>query len=199
MRTIYLIRHAKPELPPGPRLCYGSLDLPLSGEGHSQGERLAAYMANRPVCAVFCSSLRRSRDTARYLTESPIPLDGLREQDAGHWEGLDFDTIRARWPDIYEQRGLDPTVPIPGGEGLSDVLHRFAAAIEQLLSRTDGDVAVVTHATAMRTFLCHILGKPLEKIWDFSPPYGSVTVLHWDGAYHLEQVGLLPAGKEDTP
>ncbi len=42
--------------------------------------------------------------------------------------------------------------------------------------------------------------KPLREIWDFFPPYGSVTELGWDGEFHLERVGIVPVpwGKEEN-
>lgn len=192
MRTIYLIRHAKPDLPPGPRLCYGITDIPLGEEGRRQGERLAEFMKSRSVTAVFCSNLSRSRDTARYLTDSPIEIPDLREMDAGEWEGLDFETIRARWPDIYARRGSDPTTPIPGGETLEAGQRRYVAAMEQALARSEGDIAVVGHASCMRTFFCHVQGKPLTRLWDIFPPYGSVTEVLWDGEFHLGEIGIVP-------
>lgn len=197
MRKIYLIRHCKPDLPPGPRLCYGVTDVPLGAVGRMQGVLLAEFMKTRPVTQVFCSGLSRSRDTARYLTGSPTEIPGLREMDAGQWEGLDFDTIKARWPGVYEQRGLDPATPIPGGETLADGQRRFLAAMEQAVAQSQGDIAVVGHATSMRTFFCHVLGRPLGRLWDIFPPYGSVTELWWDGEFHIETIGAVPRPELD--
>ena len=40
-QKIYLIRHAKPELPHNGKLYYGSMDYPLSEEGIMMARRLA--------------------------------------------------------------------------------------------------------------------------------------------------------------
>lgn len=191
MRKIYLIRHAKPFFPEGKKMCYGSTDVPLDGEGRAQCERLRAEMADRPVTKVFCSDLSRSIQTAQYLAAEPVILPGLRELDAGDWDGLSFEEIRVRWPEVYARRGIEPGYPIPGAEDLRAGRDRFLAAVEQALAQSEGDIAIVGHASVNQTLICQCLGIPLTQGYRYKPDYASVTEVEYDGRFRLARDILL--------
>lgn len=181
-KRVYLIRHCRPDFPAGKMMCLGSTDLPLGAEGHRQAEELKNAMSHIPLTAVFCSALKRSAETAGYLSDAPTVLPGLEELDAGAWDGLTFDQIRAQYPALYAARGDDPSIPIPGCEPDDAGLARFTRAMEQAAQRAGGDFAVVAHAGVMCLFL-KSLGLSGQK-----PPYGGVTPLLWEnGSYYGEE------------
>ncbi len=184
MRRIYLIRHAASQQD-GPRRCCGTTDLHLSPRGHEQGKRLGEQFRDIPLTALFCSDLLRAVQTAQYIRPDPIPVPGLREMDAGAWEGLTFDEIKARWPELYERRGMDHTTPIPGGETFDHAKIRFRAALDEVVARTEGDIAVVSHGSIMQIFLCDLLGVPLTRMRDYRIPWGEYVTVGFDGEYHL--------------
>ena len=125
-----------------------------------------------------------------------IPLrihQDLREQHAGIWEGLPFEEIKKRWPELYDRRGDAPTLPPPGGEVLEDCARRFEGALKEILRKTEGSVAVVAHLTVIRAFLCGIQQIPMENIRMLSVSYGSVTRLCWEkGGWKVEEIGRMP-------
>ena len=49
MKKLYLIRHAKPDFPPGERMCLGLTDLPLGKLGHLQSVFLGEEFGRIPV------------------------------------------------------------------------------------------------------------------------------------------------------
>lgn len=179
MRRVYLIRHCRPDIPEGVRMCLGSTDLPLGEAGHQQARQLGKQFAGLPLQQVFCSRLIRSQETARYLHPAPMILPGLEELDAGEWDGLTFDEIRLRYPDLYAARGIDPTLPLPGSEPEASGLLRFSAAMEQAARMANGDFAVVAHGGVISLFL-QSLRMPRYK-----PLYGEVVLLNWDGRRYL--------------
>ena len=64
-RTIWLIRHAMPDIPLGERWCVGGrLDLPLGALGRLQAALLPFAPELSNVETVFCSPLRRAVETA---------------------------------------------------------------------------------------------------------------------------------------
>ena len=96
-RTVYLIRHAMPDIPIGERWCIGGrTDLPLGDLGRLQAALLPFQPELKNLSAVFCSTLRRARETALPLCPEPREMPGLEEQDMGVWDGLPFTEIRAR-------------------------------------------------------------------------------------------------------
>ena len=158
MRKIYLIRHARPDIPAGRAQCIGITDIPLGTLGQLQTVVLGEYMKGIPLQAVFASDLSRAIQTASAISPAPAIIPDFREMDAGQWDGLFFDEIRLRWPEIYEKRGIDPNVPMPGAEAPSHGQHRFKQALQTVLQQTTGDIAIVAHCTVMQSFLSYVLG-----------------------------------------
>ena len=193
VRRVYLVRHGTPVFPGEGRYCIGITDIPLSLEGELQGRRAGAYLRAQGVRQCYTSPLRRALDTARAM-EIPLRIhQDLREQHAGIWEGLPFEEIKKRWPELYDRRGDAPTLPPPGGELLEDCARRFEGALKEILRKTEGSVAVVAHLTVIRAFLCGIQQIPMENIRMLSVSYGSVTRLCWEkGGWKVEEIGRMP-------
>lgn len=194
MRRIYLIRHAFPDSPPGKKRCIGSTDVPLGTLGKLQAVRLGEYMKTRPVSGVFCSDLSRARETACAISQDPVVVSGLREMDAGDWDGLFFDEIRQKWPEIYEKRGTDPNYPIPGAEPPEHGQARFTRAVETILQKTAGDLAIVAHCTVIQSFLSFVLGTDVKKCREYRLDYTGICTIGYDcGRYSVLRVNEIPA------
>ena len=185
MRKVYLLRHARPDFPLGTRLCLGRTDLPLGALGRMQACRAAQGLADTPFDAVYCSPLRRAVETARFFTREVRVLPDLREMDCGDWDGLDFEEIQRRWPELYAARGRDLSIPMPNGETAEAVRERAERALCHILTETTGDVLIVAHSFVIRSLLGDL---------DLRLPYASVTI--WDdpnGIGRVPDVPLTPA------
>ena len=116
MRTIYLIRHGKPEFPDERKYCIGRTDLPLSEEGRTQIRALGETFAGRRIEKIYTSPLKRCRESAAILQEvidRSIPIevvDGLTEIDMGEWDGHSFDEIREQQCKMLRGRECEPCV-----------------------------------------------------------------------------------------
>ena len=173
MRTVYLIRHGKPDFPNGRRMCIGRTDLPLSQEGLQQAEYAASLLKEKSF-SVFSSPLIRARQTAQAFGRPVSVVEDFQELYAGEWDGLDFDTIRARYPELYEVRREDKTIGPPGGESNEDGLRRFSDALQKCMKCTCGDLAVVGHGGIMALFLKEVTG-----VWE-KPGYGEIVTLEYE-------------------
>ena len=199
MQKIYLIRHGMPQLPEGKKICLGTTDLPLSPAGRMQAVLLAEQLKTEGIRAVYTSPLCRALETAKYLcriSADPHPeiISDLGEQDMGDWDGLDFDEIRAGWPELYRLRGNAPELAAPGGETLADACGRFSRAMDQILAdlslssteaaavRPAGPVAVVAHASVILAWRKEkgTFVRP-EDPW-YRPPYGSYFCIGADAS-----------------
>ncbi len=117
MRTLYLIRHAMPDIPLGERWCVGGRsDFPLGAIGRLQASLLSFAPELRDVTAVYCSALTRARQTAAALCAAPTVVPGLEEQDMGEWDGLSFAAIKEKFPALYAAREKDPLLMPAGAE-----------------------------------------------------------------------------------
>ncbi len=154
MRTVYLIRHAMPDIPLGERWCVGGrTDFPLGPLGRLQAALLPFAPELRDVSAVFCSGLTRARETALPLCSAPRVIPGLGEQDMGAWDGLSFSEIRERYPELYAAREHDPSLLPEGAESESAVRARMEEALRRCLEESAGDVAAVSHKGAIASLL----------------------------------------------
>lgn len=180
MKKVYLIRHALPDFPGGRRMCLGTTDIPLGETGLLQ----AAEMAKRlpEVTAVFSSPLSRAVQTAEAIGMPITILEGLRELNAGEWDGLTFEEIRLRYPALYAARGHNKQLPLPGAEDHAQGLARFTDAMEAAASLAPGDFAVVAHGGICGWFL-QSLGSPWHK-----PEYTQIIPFSWEnGTFYLQE------------
>ena len=193
MRRIYLIRHARPDIPTGRMQCIGTTDIPLGTLGELQAVALGEYTKDVPLEAVFCSDLSRAIQTASAISPNLTIVPGLREMNAGEWDGLFFDEIKQRWPEVYEKRGVDPNYPIPGAESPAQGQERFRSAVETILRQTEGDIAIVAHCTVMQSFLSFVLGTDVNQCRQYKLDYtGITTVGYEDGEFTLERMNEVP-------
>lgn len=150
MKHVYLIRHGLPDFPDGKRMCLGRTDIPLGPEGMAQARAMARRLP--PVTAIFSSPLSRAVRTAEAIGD-PILMEDLQELYAGDWDGLTFDEIRLRFPELYAARGKQPFLPLPNGEPEAEGLARFARAMVRAAELAPGDFAVVAHGGIIGLFL----------------------------------------------
>lgn len=182
MKKVYLIRHGLPDFPGGKRMCIGTTDIPMGEKGLAQALEMAGKLP--PVTAVFSSPLTRAMQTAAAIGMPVAVLDGLREMDAGEWDGLTFDLIRERYPELYAARLHDLTLPLPGAEDQEAGLSRFTAAMEEAAHLAPGDFAVVAHGGIIARFL-----QKITDIW-YKPDYAEIIPLIFaDGSFTKPQDG----------
>lgn len=191
MRRIYLIRHGHPDFPLNAHMCLGRTDTPLGRLGRMQATLLGEELREKKL-AVFSSPLTRCRETAAPLGGEASLVPALAEQDMGPWDGLDFGEIKRRWPDLYARRGDEPLLVPPGAETLEQVRQRVLPALRDCLDRSEDNLAVAAHASVIQAILAEVCGVPLEESRPLRPPYGSYTVLGFDGALHRERAAALP-------
>ena len=175
MKKVYLIRHGLPDFPGGKSMCIGTTDVPMGEKGLQQAAEMAKALP--PVTAVFSSPLTRAMQTAQAIGMPIIILEDLREMHAGEWDGLTFEEIRQRYPELYAARAKDLTIPLPGSESYEDGIARFSAAMNAAAETASGDFAVVAHGGIIAQFLQDIGGT-----WR-KPDYAEIVSLIWENGY----------------
>ena len=209
MRKLYFLRHGEPAFPNGHSVCLGRKELPLSALGRLQAAVAAHEFRQLSLEAVFCSPLLRAKQTAKFLSQPYQIVTGLREIDTGEWDGLSFQEIRSRWPELYEQRGKHPFLSFPKGEPQSLALLHFIQAVQKAAEETSKDILFVTHSGILSVFFSWLsmhgtrealsqetLARLLAKTTPADirkPRYGSISTLtETDGNLQLETWGQLP-------
>jgi alpha-ribazole phosphatase len=183
--TVLLVRHGEVEGDAADRFV-GRTDLPMTPRGEARIAALAtvlpAVLGGRPLDAIYCSPLVRSRRTAGLLAagrDVPLrPASALAEIDMGAWEGLSRRDVAAEQPDAYAARGRDlVNYRPPGGESFADLAARVLPCWRAILAAPEPVVAVAGHAGVDRVILCDVLGLPLENLFRLAQSPGGVSLV----------------------
>ena len=196
---LVLIRHAEPAAADG--VCYGGLDLALSGRGHEQAAEVAEALSAMDIAAVYSSPARRATDTALPIADAhglvPITDSRLTEIDFGEFEGRRFDDIEAEYPQIYETWMRTPTeVRFPGGESWQDLLSRSTAAASEIVAaHRDETVVVVSHGGVNRAILSAALDTHGDAVFRIGQGYARISIVDYlDGAPVVTLLNCPPSG-----
>lgn len=190
---LWLIRHGEP-VPEVRGHCYGRLDAGLSAEGREQAERVAKRLAGEPVSAIYASPRARTLETARIIAAAhgcgAQVEDDLCEIDFGDFEGLSYDEIERRYPEIYRRWMERPTeVEFPNGESFSMLRARVLKAAGRLLARhAGGCVVVVTHGGVIRAVLAEVLGVPPANIFRLGQGYAAMNLVRYMGEHPVVEL-----------
>ncbi len=164
----------------------GWVATPLNEHGRQQVERLANYIRNIGMSALYTSDLRRATETAAILVAklgyAPILDERLRERDIGDWQGLTPTEMQNWYPDQYEKLLADPEgYRVPSGESRADVKKRMLEAYADILKQDKGEtVGILSHTTAIHTLLEDILPSRLAQKTGVSISNTSVTTIKLD-------------------
>lgn len=138
----------------------GRTDVPLDAEGRAQAQALGAHLRAEHFDFAVTSDLSRAVATAQAIaTASGVtvaPEPRLREMRFGEWEGLTWEEIVERHPDLAGASAISPRVYVPaGGETFDEVCDRVRPVLAELTARLrpDGRGLIVSHAGVMHALL----------------------------------------------
>ncbi len=190
MTRFVLIRHGESEANRN-NIFAGHLNADLQNKGLMQAELTARYIVdNFKVDKVYASDLTRAYKTGRCvscLLGIELTTDkGLREIDAGEWDGLRFDELPVKYPKEFDIWINDiGRSYCPGGESVTQLGERFISALKKIADENEGKTVVVaTHATPIRILQTIVEYGDLAKMQDV--PWvsnASVTVVEYDGEH----------------
>lgn len=186
MANLFIIRHGETIWNREYRF-QGATDIPLSDEGRGQARRVAAFLKDKPLDAIYSSPLSRALDTARAVaSEHGLEvrvLPALQEIDVGEWAGKTWAEIREIWPELVKSWRANPLTsdPPPGGEHYADFRKRCLEAFEGIAAaHSDSEqVAVVCHGGVIRAVVTALLGIPWETRGKFYTLNCSITKMRW--------------------
>src|ERR1035437_10018595 len=147
MLTLILTRHG--QAASADVMLGGQLDVPLTPTGRHEAEALARRLAGVRIDRIVSSPLLRALETAQTLaTGRPVEVDErLRELDYGRWEGLTYEEIDARDPELRTRWDHDPgSTHSPGGESGEAVAARALTFLVEL--HEDELATAAAHAAA---------------------------------------------------
>jgi broad specificity phosphatase PhoE len=164
--TLYIARHGETEFNVQGRW-QGHIDSALTENGIEQAKNLAEELREIQFDAIFASDLLRAKRTAeiakleRDLEVKTTEL--LRERHMGNYEGRTTDEIKRDQKELFEKfQSLAsherPDFRFDGSiESNQDLMTRFLTILrESSLAYPAGNILVVSHGGAIRSFLGHL-------------------------------------------
>ncbi len=165
---LLLARHGQTELALNDAFC-GTTEAPLTATGREQAERLAQRLSREHIDALYCSPQERTRETAKpvaALLNLEIQIrKALREMNFGLWEQRVQADVAKEWPQEMAawKRGSWMT-QLPDGETQQAVIARIVPCIVELVvAHPDQTVLIVSHRTALRLLVGHLMNLSLAN------------------------------------
>jgi broad specificity phosphatase PhoE len=158
-------------------------DVELSPDGIRQAEQLGNYLSSEKIDAVYSSNLKRALVTAETIASRHQPgvitCAELREVNFGELEGLAFDEIGQRYPELTEAWvKRDTKLKYPGGDSLDEFSRRVGTFLNRLDKHTaEETILIVAHSGVLRTLICQLLGIGLERRWQFRIDLASLSIV----------------------
>lgn len=166
----------------------------------SDTDQLARLRAHLPDQAVVISSdLSRARATADAITgpgHRRLPHDPhLREMHFGQWDGMHFDAVSARDPDLSRAFWEAPgDITAPQGESWNMTSARVQAAVTRISAQHPGQhIIAVAHFGVILTQLQRALGVSAYEVLGHAIDNFSVTTIDQRApAKAASQINHLP-------
>ncbi len=171
IRNLFLIRHGETYFNIDDRI---GGDSELTQRGQQQAEKLAQHFKSRRIPLIFSSSLKRTIQTAAPIQALQaqagcriIPLAEFNEIDGGICEGMSYDEIRRRMPEVAVRRKEDKYhYTYPHGEGYVSMEKRIERGIKKALylSSHSENTMIIGHRAVNRMILSHFVYKRKEDV-----------------------------------
>ena len=167
---IYLVRHTTPNVKKG--ICYGQTDIDVNS--HTFESELCEISNKLPsdIDRFYCSPLVRCSKLAKKLANNVQIDERLIELDFGSWENKKWSELDnhelSNWMENFV------SIKAGGAESYLDLHKRTLSFIKAQSKNSKQNIAVITHAGNIRSFLSFILGIRLENSFRIQLNYACV-------------------------
>ncbi|TLN05496.1 histidine phosphatase family protein [bacterium] len=161
----------------------GRADVNLDEVGIKQAELLGKYLSNWELEAIYSSPLKRALDTAniiaRYQKVGVNVAECLIDFDYGEWQSLPEQEAKRLYPALHNEWHNNPhKVKMPGGESLEDIRKRANEVVDDVLSKYQGSVVLVSHRVVNKVLICSLLGLDNSHFWNIKQDVGGITIFN---------------------
>jgi broad specificity phosphatase PhoE len=200
---VILIRHAE-VAPEWKKICYGSLDVPLSEYGMMASQQYALRWENTDLSTiVYHSGLTRTETLARMISERLCSGESiadlrLRERNYGEWQGKTWDEAYASDPDHFHDLIDQPDTYRPAeGETTTEMQQRVVHWYEQVVSQASHHrIIVISHSGPIAALAGHLLGLPANQWQPWTiKNLESICILNQGGTTTVKRKILPPSAE----
>lgn len=147
----------------------------LNAKGRQQAQQLIPCIADYRLEIIYSSPLYRAAETAAIansIDKLPIIIKpDLRECNFGDAEGLTFDQVRRKFPDLLpqisypDQQNWHLSFSGQGSESKKMVFDRFIKTLIQIAQGPERRIGIFSHCGAMNAVLCglSVFNRPIPN------------------------------------
>lgn len=191
MTRIVLVRHGQTEWNRIVRF-RGTIDVPLNETGLAQTRAVGRRLASHRISAVYSSPLSRALRTAEAIAKphglTVAPHEGLQDMSFGAWGGLTPEEAESLSPDLLPRWFTEPhLVRPPDGGTLDEVRTRVTRAVQDIVARHAGEIAVlVAHQLVNRVLCCALIGLDNSHFWRVGQDTCCLSIFDYhDGCFDI--------------
>lgn len=189
MTSIYIVRHGDKKKGDYYNSRLRHQDQPLSKIGLEQAQNLIPFFADKKITCVYVSAYQRTWQTIAHVSEhfnlAPIQDERLNEIDNGLFDGATEEELQEKFPNEWQAfRERDCDFRFPEGETGEEVRGRIAQFLDEKREvHSDENLIAVCHDGLIRILMCHVLGIPVYKRWNFQVDTCGITELTYQLDY----------------
>jgi alpha-ribazole phosphatase len=182
MSKLFLVRHGSIKLNDVRRF-WGKTDIELSDEGVRQAKAVRDRISEQKIDAVYTSTLKRTCATAEIIAAKHnlviTACPELNELNFGYVEGLTFDEIKRRYPELAKVLNDWNSRPeFPGGESFDELNTRVQKFLARLkVHKPDEKILIVAHAGSLRLIICNLLGISTQHWKQMQIDFASLSIV----------------------
>jgi len=204
LSRLLLVRHGISEFNSTRRFA-GYSDVEMNAAGYEQVEKLRDRLAGEKIDAVYSSDLKRAVATAEVICSGRqvdiITCPELREMNYGDAEGLTFQEINSRYPEMAKLIiNFNLRLEFPGGESFEGFIERTIKFLDRLNAHApSATILVAGHSGPLRVLVCFLLGIDQDHWWQIRCDNASLSIVDTyprgaiisllNGTSHLREVG----------
>ncbi|MDK2919084.1 MAG: alpha-ribazole phosphatase [Candidatus Petromonas sp.] len=172
MTEIIFVRHGESCMNRKGVFC-GWSNSPLTDRGIKQALDVREKLKNEKIDLIISSDLDRCFKTAELINENHnikiVREPGLKELNFGEWEGLSYEEICTRFPEVTELWQNDYiNFKIPLGESLREMYERVNRTYKNILNKHEkSKILIVSHSGVIRSILSEEICGNIESYWKF--------------------------------
>lgn len=160
---------------------------PLSDAGQEEIEKICDFLKKRAVKndKIYSSPAVRSIQSASMISklfkQDYSVIEDLHPRKCGSFNGLTFEQVEEKYPDMLEKLIKNPDIPTPDdAESVSSFISRVAVSIDKIIDENIGNrVIIVTHRDIIKAAICSALNMPDTSLHRIYIKSGSATQISY--------------------
>ncbi len=161
---------------------------PITENGYEEMKKICDYLKQRAVKndKIYSSPATRALQSAKmvskvYGKKDFEILEDLKPRKCGSFNGLTFEQVETKYPDLLNQLINEPDKRTPeDAESVSEFITRVGKSLDSVVDANIGNrIIIVTHPDVIKAAICDALNIPHSELPHIYIKTGSATQISY--------------------